>query len=121
MKARLIGQPSLPSKPVDPTPAEIVCMGELFMDGPWVEVSRPKVHFITPTDGDWIRMYIDGKFIMEGHSLSIEGVAAALVGELNVTSEEWEDELAYERCYDSDLDIINREIRPTIGNTPEDE
>jgi hypothetical protein len=46
------------------------------------------VHFITPEDGDWIRMYIDGQLVAQGHSLCEERVAAAILGSAQVTSEE---------------------------------
>lgn len=48
-----------------------------------------KVHFITSDSGDWIRMYVDGEYVRQGHNIAEEEVASALVGSDNVTSEEW--------------------------------
>ena len=47
-----------------------------------------RVHFITTEDGDWVAMYVNGKLIAEGHSLSHEQVAEEIPGVL-VTTEEW--------------------------------
>lgn len=47
-----------------------------------------KVHFISA--GDWIRMYVDGKMVDEGHSLDERMVAEAILGKDNVTSDYFE-------------------------------
>lgn len=73
--------------PEDDQPSEAVCMeiqaaiGNLIslrVEQRPVKEREPQVEVVKSTDGDWVRLYINGNLVKEGHSLDEDMVASAI-------------------------------------------